>query len=76
MKGLKAGQRYDLEIRLSNAEFIARGSPFTCRGGIRLGGIRQIGEEQAINEAVQLAKESDGALLSHFYALVVVTFPS
>ena len=60
MKALKAGQSYCVEIRLNNAEFLVRGSPFSSRGGIRLGGIRAIGSEKAIQEAVQLAKESDG----------------
>lgn len=58
--GLKAGQAYNVEIRLSNSQFVARGSPFTCRGGIRFGAMRQVGEEDAIRDAVALAKESDG----------------
>lgn len=60
IKDLKAGQSYNVEIRLSNSQFVARGSPFTCRGGIRFGTIRQVGEEDAIRDAVALAKESDG----------------
>jgi hypothetical protein len=60
MKDLKAGQSYHAEIRLSNVEFFVMGSPFSSRGGIRLGGIRAIGDKEAIHEAVQLAKESDG----------------
>lgn len=62
-KGLKAGQEYNLELRLSNADFVARGSPFQCWGGIRLGGIREFGGDEAINEAVELAKASDGMTL-------------
>jgi hypothetical protein len=73
VKDLKAGQGYDLEIRLNNAEFILRGSPFTCWGGIRLGGIRKIEEDQGITEAVELAKESDGALASNFRTRVIDT---
>lgn len=61
VKGLTKGQTYDLEIRMNNASFLSRGSPFTCRGGIRLGGIRQIEEEQEIKNAAKLAKESDGS---------------
>lgn len=57
---LKAGQSYNIEIRLSNAEIVSHGSPIICRGGIRLGAIRKIGAEEAIKEAVQLAKDSDG----------------
>ncbi|KAF8165588.1 glycoside hydrolase family 3 protein [Crassisporium funariophilum] len=66
VKGLKAGQSYDLEIRLSNADFAARGSPFLCWGGIRVGAVRDVDGDAAIQEAVQLAKESDGSSnLSH-----------
>lgn len=59
VKGLKAGQTYDLELRLNNAEFAARGSPFACWGGVRLGGMRQIFADEGIAEAVKLAKEAD-----------------
>lgn len=57
---LEAGKTYDLEIRISNASFVSRGSPFTCRGGIRLGGCKKSGGEQDIEEASRLAAESDG----------------
>jgi beta-glucosidase len=60
---LKKGKQYSIEIRLSNAEFIARGSPFFCRGGIRLGAVRRIEPEEGIKEAVKLAKEADGKFL-------------
>lgn len=60
MQGLKADQSYNVEIRLSNSTFVARGAPFTCRGGIRFGAIRQVGDEDAIRYAVTLAEESDG----------------
>jgi beta-glucosidase len=63
IKGLKAKQTYHMEIRIGNATFIAGGSPFTCRGGIQFGAIRQIGEEDAIRDAVALAKESDATIL-------------
>ncbi|KAF5388345.1 hypothetical protein D9615_000633 [Tricholomella constricta] len=60
VKGLKAGQVYDLELRLSNAEFAVRGSPFRCWGGVRMGAMKQINGDGAITEAVQLAKAADG----------------
>ncbi|KAG6910989.1 hypothetical protein DXG01_006043 [Tephrocybe rancida] len=63
VKDLKAGQTYDLEIRLTTADFATRGSPFPCWGGVRLGGMRQIEEVTAIAEAVQLAKNADAAIL-------------
>jgi beta-glucosidase len=39
---------------------VARGTPFTCRGGIRLGAIRKVDDEEAIQHAATLAKEADG----------------
>lgn len=62
VEGLKAGQEYALELRLSNADLVARGNPFTCWGGIRIGGIRKIDGDNAIQEAVSLAKNSDGGI--------------
>ncbi|PPQ78230.1 hypothetical protein CVT25_015549 [Psilocybe cyanescens] len=63
VEGLKAGQEYDLEIRTSNTEFAARGSPYVCWGGIRAGGARKVDGVSAIQDAVQLAKDSDVAVL-------------
>ncbi|KAG6888900.1 hypothetical protein C0992_007139 [Termitomyces sp. T32_za158] len=63
VKGMKAGQTYHLELRLNNAEFAARGSPFACWGGVRLGGMRQIIADEGIAEAVMLAKEADVPIL-------------
>lgn len=63
-KGLKAGQEYDLEIRVSNAVLAAVALPFRCWGVIRAGGIRVVDADAAIQEAVVLAKESDGSFSS------------
>ncbi|KAL1680722.1 glycoside hydrolase family 3 protein [Schizophyllum commune] len=63
VKGLKAGQTYDLEIRINSADFQARSSPFECYGGIRLGAMPSTDAEEAIREAVEVARESDVALL-------------
>ncbi|KAF8914231.1 glycoside hydrolase family 3 protein [Gymnopilus junonius] len=63
VKGFKAGEEYDLEIRVSSAEFASRGSPFLCWGGIRAGGIRDVDGESAIQEALQIAKEADVVIL-------------
>ena len=59
LSGLKAGSQHSVEIRLSNKEFIARGAPFSTRGGIRLGTIRKVDPEQGLKDAVELAKSSD-----------------
>ncbi|TRM68227.1 glycoside hydrolase family 3 protein [Schizophyllum amplum] len=63
VKGLKAGQSYDLEIRINSADFQARSSPFECFGGIRLGAMPTTNQDTAIAEAVEMAKASDVALL-------------
>ena len=60
VRGLEAGNEYDIEIRTSNSHLVAKGSPFNSRGGIRLGAMRQIKEEDAIKDAVELAEKSDG----------------
>jgi len=56
VKGLKGRQSYDMEIRLSNAAFASQSIPTTCRGGIRCGGVRQVGEEDAIRHAAAESK--------------------
>ncbi|KAF8969399.1 glycoside hydrolase family 3 protein [Flammula alnicola] len=61
--GLKAGQEYDLEIRICNADFAAQGTPFPCWGVIRAGGIRVVDGESAVQAAVSLAKDSDVVIL-------------
>ena len=63
LHGLKAGEKHQVEIRLSNKEFIARGAPFSTRGGIRLAAIRKVDPEQGIQAAVELAKSSDRKIL-------------
>lgn len=60
VKNLKAGQTYDIEVRADSADFAARRPPFPCWGGVRVGGMKLINDDNAIGEAVQLAKESDG----------------
>jgi beta-glucosidase len=59
-KGLKAGQEYDLEIRISNAYFASQGPLFPCWGVIRAGGIHLVDEDVAMQKAIALAQESDG----------------
>ncbi|GJE99911.1 glycoside hydrolase family 3 protein [Phanerochaete sordida] len=63
MKGLEAGTQHKVEVRLSNQEFIGRGAPFTTRGGLRIGAIRQIDPEEGLKQAVDLAKKSDVTIL-------------
>lgn len=61
VSGLKAGNPYALEVRISTSDFIAR-SPVACWGGIRFGGVRQLDDEDALDRAATLAKRSDGTL--------------
>ena len=49
-----------MEIRINSADFQARSSPFECYGGIRLGAMPSTDAEEAIREAVEVARESDG----------------
>jgi len=60
VKDLKAGRGYDLEIRISNADFATYALPFPFWGVIRAGGIKYIDGDAAIQQAVELAKESHG----------------
>ncbi|KAF9448233.1 glycoside hydrolase family 3 protein [Macrolepiota fuliginosa MF-IS2] len=60
---LKAGQDYNLEIRLENAEFAERGSPFKSWGGIRIGGFRKIEPEVELKHAVEIASDADVVVL-------------
>ncbi|KAJ6539657.1 glycoside hydrolase family 3 protein [Mycena capillaripes] len=63
VEGLKAGQPYELEVRISTSDFIAKALSFTFWGGIRLGGVRQFDGEEAIKSAAALAKDSDAVVI-------------
>ncbi|KAJ7498630.1 glycoside hydrolase family 3 protein [Mycena latifolia] len=64
VRGLKAGQPYDLEVRISTSDFAAKAKPFRhCWGGVRIGGFCQVDGEEAIKEAAALAKDSDAVIL-------------
>lgn len=63
LPGLKAGTEYDLEIRINNEEFVARGASPGMRGGFQLGGIHVVDPERALRQAVHLAKTSDIVVL-------------
>ncbi|KAJ7241955.1 glycoside hydrolase family 3 protein [Mycena haematopus] len=62
VKGLKAGQSYDIELRISTSDFLPK-SPIPCWGGLRIGGARQFDGEDGIKDAAALAKESDVVIL-------------
>ncbi|KAF5363750.1 hypothetical protein D9756_000198 [Leucocoprinus leucothites] len=61
--GLKAGQSYELEIRLTNTDLAQRGSPFKTWGGLRLGGARKVDPQAELAHAAQLAKQADVVVL-------------
>ncbi|KAF9481867.1 glycoside hydrolase family 3 protein [Pholiota conissans] len=60
---LKAGQEYDLEVRISNASFVTSGLPFPFWGFVRVGGARKVDEDATIREAAALARESEVVIL-------------
>ncbi|KAK6980731.1 putative beta-glucosidase I [Favolaschia claudopus] len=60
--GLKAGTSYEMELRINTADFVAK-SPLPCWGCLRIGGVRQFDGQAAILDAVELAKNSDVAIL-------------
>ncbi|KAF7355581.1 Beta-glucosidase [Mycena sanguinolenta] len=62
VKGLKAGQSYNLEVRISTSTFVPL-SPLPAWGGLRIGGCRKFDGEEGIKDAVALAKESDVVIL-------------
>ncbi|KAF9485175.1 glycoside hydrolase family 3 protein [Pholiota conissans] len=62
-KDLRAGQEYDLEIRMSNAFFASSGIPFPCWGVMRAGAVKIVDADVSIREAVALAHESDVVIL-------------
>ena len=68
--GLEANKKYDMEIRTTTSQLDPRGSPFTSRGGIRVGAMRQVKEEDAIRDAIDLAKKSDGEFYELFIKLL------
>ena len=57
---LEAGKESDMEVRASKAQLVPKPTLFTSRGAIRVDAMRQIKEEDAIDDAVELAKNSDG----------------
>lgn len=63
MPYLEKGQKVEVEIRVSNRDFVGKGGPFSTRGGIRLGGCADVKEEVAREEAVKVAQEADGEYL-------------
>lgn len=72
VKDLKAGQAYDLEIRISNADFANQALPFPFWGVIRAGGIKNVDGDAAIQQAVELAKESDGQWSFSFFIKILL----
>lgn len=58
-----AGKAYHLEVRSTNEKPVGSATPFAARGAIRIGAWKLVDEEAGVEEAVALAKESDGELL-------------
>lgn len=65
---LKAGQGYKVEIRASNHDYVKQVPIIPNWGGLRIGAVKVVEPEDALNEAVDLARVSDGKfLLCLFY---------
>ena len=76
LTGLKAGEPHKIEIRIGNAELVAAEPIFKYRGGIRLGAIRKVEDEQAIQDAVTLAKGADGEWLAWTSRHLLIAYSS
>ena len=76
LTGLKAGEPHKIEIRIGNAELVAAEPIFKYRGGIRLGAIRKVEDEQAIQDAVTLAKGADGKWLAWTSRHLLIAYSS
>jgi beta-glucosidase len=73
LKGLKAGQKLSLDLRLSNIELAKKPTLTENWGGFRMGGMCVVEDETGIKKAVNLAKSSDGILSLLCYALLTLT---
>ncbi|KAH7877108.1 glycoside hydrolase family 3 protein [Lentinula edodes] len=60
---LKAGQGYKVEIRASNRDYVKQVPIIPNWGGLRIGAVKVVEPEDALNEAVDLARVSDVAIL-------------
>ncbi|KAI0047327.1 glycoside hydrolase family 3 protein [Auriscalpium vulgare] len=72
VRGLVAGTPVALEVRWDARVYVTLSGRYTTRGGLRIGAARVLGEEEAIEEAVQIAEAADGALMLVWLAIVVV----
>ncbi|KAJ3574795.1 hypothetical protein NP233_g1525 [Leucocoprinus birnbaumii] len=63
VSSLKAGQSYQLEIRLENQDLTQRGSPFKSWGGLRVGGARKVDPQTELTHAAEVAKQADAVIL-------------
>ncbi|KAJ3796785.1 glycoside hydrolase family 3 protein [Lentinula aff. detonsa] len=61
--GLKAGQGYLLEVRANNHDYVKQVPIIPNWGGLRLGAVKVVEPEDALKEAIDLAKSTDVAIL-------------
>ncbi|KIK67754.1 glycoside hydrolase family 3 protein [Collybiopsis luxurians FD-317 M1] len=67
IRDLKAGQRYKIEVRADNHEYVKQVPIIPNWGGLRIGAAKVIEPETGLKEAVDLAKASDGTWESEGY---------
>lgn len=65
-KNVKAGREYKLEVRSTNEKPVGTATPFGGKGAIRIGAWKMIKDQEAIEEAVEVAKKVDGLCLFPF----------
>jgi beta-glucosidase len=63
VKDMQKGREYAIEVRIANGDFVARGSPFKCWGGLRLGAAPYVEAQKGIEEAAEIAKSADVTIL-------------
>lgn len=66
VKNLQAGKEYKVEVRGTADIPFFQGDNFAPKGGFRLGGECVVDEEEEMEKAVRLARDSDGWFMCHF----------
>ncbi|KAJ4479221.1 glycoside hydrolase family 3 protein [Lentinula aciculospora] len=67
VQGLKAGQGYKVEVRASNHAYVKQVPIIPNWGGLRIGVVRVVKPEDALQEAIDLAKSCDAEWESEGY---------
>jgi beta-glucosidase len=63
VSGLEKGSKHEIEVRGCNGRLVTGGAPFTCWGGLRLGGSKAWTVQEAKEDALEVAKSADVRIL-------------